>query len=108
MMTSIKPQGYRVLVYADKVKEEYEAIEGFKIVEDRKAARAAINTGTVIALGDLAFKGFKEGDGKPWAEVGDKIFYAKYSGSSLQDPETEEIFVIMNDEDVIATIENKD
>jgi co-chaperonin GroES (HSP10) len=36
--------------------------------------------------------------------VGDTVFYAKYAGKWIRDPETDEEFLIVNDEDIVAKV----
>lgn len=106
MEVNIFPQGYRVLVKTDEV-EETVGEAGIVIVEDKKIARASKFRGTVVAVGPLAFKGFKEGNGEPWCKVGDRIYYAQYAGKPLLDPITKEEYTILNDEDVVATLRDE-
>lgn len=62
--------------------------------------------GVIVALGRDAFKAFRQVvDGKlvnglPWAEVGDRITYSKNAGSWVKNTDTDEEFLLMNDEDV--------
>lgn len=92
----IKPVGYRVLIKADDI--ERATASGIIFVLDEKLERAGQMRGTVVAKGDLAWSWCD----KPWAEVGDKVIYARYSGALLEDPVTKEDYYIMNDEDIVA------
>lgn len=105
MEVNIFPKGYRVLVVPDQVEETYGEMK-IQVVTDKKIAKASIIKGTVVAVGELAFKGFKEGS-DPWCSVGDRVLYSQYAGKFLEDPITEEEYVILNDEDIIATIREK-
>ena len=91
----IKPAGYRVLVKADPI--ETESKGGIVIVSDEKLERAAQTNGTLIAVGDTAWSGED-----PWAKVGDRVTYVRHSGKFIQDPKTEEEYVILNDEDILS------
>jgi len=71
-------------------------------MERRKNERVI---GTIVAIGKTAWLGFDKGE--PWAEAGDKILYARYGGCTVKDPETQEEFIILNDEDVIAIVKEK-
>ena len=99
---TIVPKGYRVLVKRDPIEET--SAGGIVLVEDKRVAQAATTSGTVVAIGDLAWKGFKEGEGTPWASVGDRVYFAQYAGANITDPVTEEKYVIMNDDDIIAVL----
>ena len=110
----IIPTGHRVLVKADDV--DLQTDWGFHIVADERREKHAQNYGTVLAVGPDAWKAFrkmsegKEVNGQPWAAPGDRIVYAKYAGKFLNDPETGDEVIIINDEDVVAIVheESKD
>lgn len=107
------PCGHRVLVKPDSLFEVdsrfKKAIEA-KILLPRQEQflreEAAVEVGTVLGLGITAFKDF--GD-DPWCKVGDKVYFARYSGKRLPDPENVDDvtkwILILNDEDVIAIVE---
>jgi len=96
----IKPAGHRVLVMPDKVDEKQGSI--FIPIEARERMGEAQIYGTVISLGMTAFKAFD--DGEPWCKVGDRVAFAKYGGFIIKDPETNEIYRLLNDEDVCAIV----
>jgi len=80
--------------------------------EETKRMEAGLDKGTVVAVGDDAFKEFylRANPGsdlsgfKPWCKVGDFIAYAKYAGKLLEDPETQAKYMVINDEDVVAVL----
>lgn len=100
----IEVVGHRVLIKPKRFDEEIAdgALQGFKldVGEDWKRERAATVIGTILSVGPNAWKGFDTGE--PWAKVGDKVYYAKYSGKTVE--EDGELFIICNDEDVQAII----
>lgn len=101
----IEIKGQRVLVKPDALEKEVEAIPGFTIVRPgdlEKAERNATDKGTVVQVSEIAFKDI--GDGTPWCKPGDRIIYAKHSGKWIKDPETNEEFYAIRDEDVQAII----
>lgn len=107
----IKIVGHRVLVRPFKLEEVDEAYKRAKQVgiqllenEDFQRQQNAVDKGTVVAVGNTAFKDF---GGEPWCAVGDFIAFAKYSGKYVEDPFTKEKFVILNDEDVVCVFEEK-
>ncbi len=104
MSKKIKVLGRRVLVLPDEVEEFSEG--GIFIASlNRKEERAAQITGTVVSIGHLCWKGFE--DETPWCKVGDKVHFSRYAGRYIDDPETEIRYMVMNDEDIIALIEEE-
>ena len=98
----IVPKGHRVLVLPDK-KEEKTA-GGIIIAEPiREREELAGIFGTLVAVGPTAWAAFD--DGKPWAAVGDKVVFSKYGGIVLEDPETKELYRLLNDDDIYCVIE---
>jgi co-chaperonin GroES (HSP10) len=99
----ITPCGHRVLIKADPI--ERTTAGGLVIVMDERLAKADQMRGVLVAVGPQAWKAFsKDYNGEPWANEGDHVLYARYAGKEVEDPSTGEIFVILNDEDVIAII----
>ena len=105
MNLHIHPKGRRVLVKADDLETVTPA--GIVVVTDEKLERAGQMRGTLVAAGDLAFKGFVEGKETPWANIGDWVLYARYAGKRVDDPVTEEEYIILNDEDILATLDRE-
>jgi len=98
---------HRILIKQDKLEDanqDYVKMKSLGLVlaetEDRKRAQAGVDTGTVVAIGPLAFRDF--GCDVPPIVVGDKIAYARFSGKFITDPAVNEEFVALNDEDVIC------
>lgn len=105
----IKPVGYKILVKPDPIETETDS--GIVLVVDEKLERAGQMRGTLVAIGSQAWQAFRHVDdqgkfrnGKPWATVGDRVVYSRYAGKILEDPENEEDYVILNDEDLVAVI----
>lgn len=100
----MKPVGFCVLVRPDSatndLKNEMIAIPDS--VLDRQ--RIEVTTGTLIATGQLAWKGVQGGNDEPWANVGDHVVYAKYGGKLITDPETGEKVILLLDKDIIGVI----
>lgn len=97
----IQPAGHRVLV---KVEEAEKVTKGGIIIADTIVDRntEASTIGTVVAVGPTAWQAFD--DGIAWAKVGDKVAFAQYGGKKITDPETEETYRILNDEDILAVL----
>lgn len=100
---------FRVLVRPDKLEEKDEAYAaakrmGLDIVGTQKSReQQAVDKGTVVSYGPTAFKDY--GLENPLRE-GDSIVYAKHAGKLVTDPETDEEFLVINDEDVVCILKN--
>jgi len=104
---NITPVGHRILVAPFKLQEHdkvFAAAQKAGIVlpefSERKE-QVNVDKGVVVAIGDTAFKDF---GGEPWCKVGDTVGYVKFGGKFVQDPVTEELLLILNDEDVICVL----
>lgn len=111
--------GHRVLVKMAKTEELdplFKRAKAAGIViadhEDGKRREGGTDRGWVVQVGDDAFKGFHLNsngtlDGfKPWVKEGDYIAFAKYGGMVISQPDTDYRYVVMNDEDVVALLED--
>jgi co-chaperonin GroES (HSP10) len=96
----IKPCAYHVLVTPDEIADRVGSI--FLSSQTREREKYSQIFGTIVAIGPTAWQGFD--DGKPWAEVGDRVAFAKYGGFVLEDPETKESFRLLVDKDIIAVV----
>lgn len=104
----IIPILHRILVKQDKLEEKDEHFKSARsagiVIPDldgRTREQAAIDTGVVVRVGETAFRDF--GTTSPIA-VGDSVVFARHAGKTIVDPETEEKFVALNDEDIIAKL----
>ena len=104
----IEPVSHRIVVKPFDIMESdavYKSAKASGIVlsgEDKlKREQAGVDRGTVIAMGPTVFKDFECPN---TINVGDDIVYAKYAGKEVEDPETKEMFTIINDEDVVAIL----
>lgn len=70
---------------------------------DAKRAQAAVDRGVVISIGATAYKDY--GIESP-VKVGDVVNYARFAGKIIEDPVTEESFILLNDEDLICIIKD--
>ena len=104
----IIPVGHRILVSPFKLQEHDKVFAaaqkaGIFLPEmSKRKEEINVDRGTVISMGATAFKDF--GD-EPWCKVGDTVGYVKFGGKFIQDPVTEELFLILNDEDIICVLE---
>jgi co-chaperonin GroES (HSP10) len=96
----LKPCGYRVIVTPDTLEEVTES--GIVIAyENKDREQANIWYGTLVAIGPTAWKQ----DGGNWAEVGDRVNFAKYTGRFIDDPDDPDgKYIILNDEDILCII----
>lgn len=97
----IQPAGHRVLV---KVQEAVETTANGIIIPKTiadKQTEAGI-FGVVVAVGPTAWRAFD--DGQAWATVGDRVAFAKYGGFVIEDPDTNEQYRLLNDDDICAVI----
>lgn len=103
----IVPVLHRLLIKPSKVEEANETFKkmrelGLAIPESdtKKREQQAVEVGEVIAIGDTAFKDF---GAEVVAKVGDKVYFAKYSGKQVKDVDGTE-YLLCNDEDIVALI----
>lgn len=99
----IKAIGYRVIILQDKIEERDKIIANAKrqgiVLLDDEREKAAVDSGTVVAVGPDAYKEATE----PWCKVGDRVAFAKYSGKIVEDLDHTK-YVIVNDDDVVAVL----
>ncbi len=119
----IWPAGDRVLVKADPIDEEGEDERKIFIPEQVKLKyQQAQATGTLVAVGPDAFSHITErtyvihdggreelvekktrGYSEPFARVGDRVAFAKFSGMRVKGEDKQE-YIILNDEDITARV----
>ena len=98
-----EPCGHRVVVKLRKVEEKTESGIVIATTTNLKREQYGVEEAYVTAVGKTAFKAFD--DGEPWCEVGDLVAITKYSGKDYEDPETGDIYRVINDEDIMAILE---
>lgn len=97
----ITPAGHKVLVEPDVVEDK--TLAGLYLAESTKERKRNEQiVGTLVAVGINCWVAFD--DGKPWAKVGDRVYYARNGGWKIIDPETKKEFVLLNDEDICAIL----
>jgi co-chaperonin GroES (HSP10) len=95
--------GCRVLLKPFKIQEHDKVFAaakaaGIQLPEfSERKEQANIDKGTVLQIGPNAHKDYV-GDIKE----GDTVGFAKFGGKFVQDPDTEELYLIVNDEDLIC------
>lgn len=103
----LRPLTCRVLVRPDEwdiADPVYESAKkaGIVLQKDKREQEAVVK-GTVLAIGKTAFHA-PVGDGTPEVVVGSRVYYAKYAGTKVIDPETDEELLGLNDEDLVFEI----
>jgi co-chaperonin GroES (HSP10) len=100
---TITVTGCRILVKPFKIQEHDKVFESAKkagiILTEVSERKEQINVdkGTVLQIGSKCHEDYV-GDLK----VGDVIAYAKFGGKFIQEPGSEDIYLVLNDEDVVA------
>ena len=99
---------HRVLVKQEKLEEtdkDYKRAAAAGIIipdhEDNKRAQAGVDKGTIVGLGATAFRDFNVDSP---IKVGDVVAFARFSGKSITDPEDNQEYIALNDEDIVAII----
>lgn len=93
----LKPIFKRLIVKVDPIEEV--SAGGIILAKDKVKEENASERGTIVRLSEDCFD---EYEGLP--KVGDSVYFAKYAGKWVVDPEDEQKYVILNDEDVVAII----
>jgi len=96
----LTPILHRIILQLDDIEEV--TASGIVIPKDLiEKERKAVETGTVISIGETAFKDY--GGSLDTIKIGDRVIIAKYSGKEIQDVDKTK-FVVINDEDVLVII----
>lgn len=101
--TAIEPVGHRVLVYPDQIADRRGSL--YVPADVRSREQYAHIFGTIVKAGPQAWKAFD--DGKPWVQVGERVVFAKYGGFVIEDPDTKELYRVLNDEDIVGRLNDK-
>lgn len=107
MTLKVAAVGHRVIVRPDPVTKTSKG--GILLAVDERREQNMAQKGTVVAVGEMAWKNTLYGYGiegwKPWCQVGDRVFFARYAGKSFRDEDhPDDIYIIMNDEDIQCLI----
>lgn len=95
-----EPTGWRILVRPLQVQDKTEA--GIILTSDTQSdAEWNITVGRILAVGPLAWQRADMGE-EAWAEVGDYVLYAKYSGHKITYQGT--ALILLNDDGVLMRI----
>jgi len=105
MTINWKPKGYRVVIKPKDV-EEVDEKSGIILktrVDNLDKAKEIV--GVVLAVSDMAWQWTDSKE--PWAKVGDTVAFVQYSGKVLEDPKTGETYTIINDENIVAVLDDE-
>jgi chaperonin GroES len=94
---ALTPVLHRIIVDPEPI--EVKTASGIILSVNEKAERKAVERGTIIAIGDTAFKDFKA---EVTPKIGDRIYFAKYAGKEVTDEGKD--YIILNDEDCICIV----
>lgn len=95
--------GCRILVKPFKLQEHDKVFDSakkagiFLLETAERKEQINVDKGTVLQIGSKCHEDYV-GDLK----VGDVIAYAKFGGKFIQEPGSEDVFLVLNDEDVVA------
>lgn len=96
----LKAVAYRVIVRVKEVAEKSKG--GIVLAVDKKMEKNAHTEGVVVDIGEDVYAAFKTKSQHAGLQVGDRVFYAKYAGKWIEDPDTGENLLVLNDEDIVA------
>lgn len=102
----ITPAGHRVLIKPDNVEDKDELYQKAKAIglelsdSTLKKEKAASTTGVIVAIGKTAWLDYGN---DPWAKVGDRVHFVKYSGVFVKDDDGVD-YAIANDIDVLGIV----
>ena len=77
---------------------------GIILARDERGQAINSDKGEILMIGPKAWVDFK--CETPPVKVGDKVYYAKYGAKVLKDEDTGELYIILNDEDVLVGYTN--
>ena len=104
----LKPFLFRVIVKRHSLEDAdpvYKSARqaGIEIAKTQEKFRAeqSVDKGIVVAIGPTAFKEWTQDE---VVKVGDEVYFARHAGKVVEDPETSELFLVLNDEDLVVGI----
>ena len=103
---ALKVCGHRVMIRPQELKKKTESGIIIEYGENEKLEKAGMTRGIIAQIGNDAWKTMyiNSYQPEPWCKVGDEVIHAKYIGFEVVDPETNETFRVVNDEDIIVVI----
>ncbi len=103
----LDPCGHYVLIRPDDVVRKTESGIITGTADEHSREGTAKVEGTLVAVGYNAWKDI--GDGRAWAEVGDKVFFKRHVSDRIEDKNDiidghPQIFFLLTDLDVLGVI----
>ena len=104
----IEVTGCRILIKPQKIQEHDKilarAVKSGIILPEftERKEQANVDKGTVIQIGPSCHKDYLGS-----VQTGDLIGFAKFGGKFVPDPEDDEIYLVINDEDVVCIFKDK-
>lgn len=97
-----KIQGYRILVDPQEIKEKFEgtSLDIVKVEVTKDHEKRNIQEGVVLQVGEDCYR--DDACKKPWCKVGDTVLFKRGASVNWYD-ENEKLYVILNEEDILAT-----
>jgi co-chaperonin GroES (HSP10) len=77
-------------------------IAGADLYEKEVRKDEAVEVGTLVMMGDLAFKNLDGCDDKPWASIGDKVLFPAYAGRKFHNEADDHLYRIFEDQDIFG------
>lgn len=106
--TGINPTEYKVLI-APKPTEEKTKGGIILTLSTTESEKYASVEGTIVAASPLAFTYATQAEwddvGAVKPKAGDRVIYAKYAGVRVKSPKDGQEYLLINDKDLVATIE---
>lgn len=104
MSCNVNPVGRNILIKPTPPKETEGTI--IRLEETKDADQRAATTGTILAIGDLAWDDFP--DSKHWAKVGQVVIFKAHTGMRVKNKEDDkEFLLLMRDLDIAATMKGE-
>ncbi len=96
----LKVVGDRVLIRPKDLEKKSKGGIIIEYGDQEKVYKMATQEGEIVDIGSEAYSEYKE----KWVKVGDRVIFAQYAGKFVEDPETEEKYIVINDIDVQLVI----
>jgi len=96
----LKVVGDRVLIRPKDLEKKSKGGIIIEYGDQEKVYKRATQQGEIVDIGPEAYSEYEE----KWVKVGDRVIFAQYAGKFVEDPETEEKYIVINDIDVQLVI----
>lgn len=101
---TIEVVGHRVMLEPVDIQRNTEWGFQLDVTDDWKREKAGTVKGRIVGIGSTAWMGFA--DNRPWAKVGDVVYFARHSGKFIKHNGVE--YYVINDEDVQAIVTDEE